>query len=316
MDTTAMARQFFEGALCVDGRAFREWLLRELLQLIPAAGAMWRRGHIVSEVTHSQTLVNLPPTSAATVSRNRSQVPVFAAMSAEPGIAIALEDLISDDALREDTRYRRVLAPIGVGRILGIRVEDRLTDLCTEISLYRSLEEAPFGSEAKLLLARAAPLMIGAATQSYFLNAARPTGRHWSRPTALVDSEGRVYQAQDSFVTMLRKHFPNWRGGQLPFALPDETMRSEMSVGRLSVFVEIDRDFAYVRIWERGALEGLTDREREIAEAIASGRSYKSVARDLDISPSTVSNHLQRIYTKLAVSSRDELASLVNSGEY
>lgn len=314
MDTTSLARLFFEGALCVDGRRFREWLLRELLQLIPASGAMWRRGRVVSEVTHSQTLVNLPHTSAALISRNRSQLAVFSAMSAEPGVAVALEDLVCDEVLRSEPVHRRVLEPLGIGRILGIRIEDRLTDLCTEITLVRRLDDAVFGSEAKYLLARAAPLMIAAATQSYFLNAARPTARHWSRPTALVDGTGCVYHAQDSFVSLVKKHFPSWRGGQLPFPIPDESMRSEMTVARLSVFVEVDRDMAYVRVWERSPLEGLTGREREIADAIASGRSYKSVARDLEISPSTVSNHLQRIYTKLAVSSRDELASLVNSG--
>jgi len=314
MDTTSLARLFFEGAICVDGRTFREWLLKELLQMIPATGAMWRRGHTVSEITHSQTLVNLPPTTAAVLSRNRANIAVYAAIGAEPGVAVALEDLISDEQLRVESFNRRVLEPLGLGRILAIRVEDKLTGLCTEIALFRSLDDPPFGSEAKYLLARAAPLMIAAATQSYFLNAARPTARHWSRPTALVDSEGRVYHAQDSFLSMIQKHFPSWRGGPLPFDIPDDTMRSEITVGRLTVFVEVDKDLAYVRIWERGALEGLTDREREIADAIASGRSYKSVARDLDISPSTVSNHLQRIYTKLAVSSRDELASLVNTG--
>lgn len=55
----------------------------------------------------------------------------------------------------------------------------------------------------------------------------------------------------------------------------------------------------------------LTDREREIAELVAAGRSSKSVAEELYLSVRTVDNHLQRIYVKLGVSSRAELAKLL-----
>ncbi|MGW9439662.1 LuxR C-terminal-related transcriptional regulator [Streptomyces sp. NPDC055607] len=53
----------------------------------------------------------------------------------------------------------------------------------------------------------------------------------------------------------------------------------------------------------------LTEREREIAFAAASGTSSKSIAASLTLSVRTVSNHLQRIYTKLGVTNRRELAA-------
>ena len=37
----------------------------------------------------------------------------------------------------------------------------------------------------------------------------------------------------------------------------------------------------------------LTDRQREIAEMLSRGHSYKSIARTLHISPRTVVNHVQ-----------------------
>ncbi|MGW9438107.1 LuxR C-terminal-related transcriptional regulator [Streptomyces sp. NPDC055607] len=53
----------------------------------------------------------------------------------------------------------------------------------------------------------------------------------------------------------------------------------------------------------------LTDREREIAIAAASGTTSKDIAASLTLSVRTVNNHLQRIYTKLGVGNRRELAA-------
>lgn len=49
---------------------------------------------------------------------------------------------------------------------------------------------------------------------------------------------------------------------------------------------------------------GLTARECEILELLASGRSNKELARTLGISPNTVKTHLARLYEKLDVPNR------------
>ncbi len=48
----------------------------------------------------------------------------------------------------------------------------------------------------------------------------------------------------------------------------------------------------------------LTLRECEILELLASGQSYKEMARSLGISPNTVKTHLARVYQKLEVERR------------
>jgi DNA-binding NarL/FixJ family response regulator len=60
---------------------------------------------------------------------------------------------------------------------------------------------------------------------------------------------------------------------------------------------------------ERGARGGghtLTPREAEIMDAIARGRSNRDIAAELFVAEKTVKNTINRIYTKLAVSSRSE----------
>jgi DNA-binding CsgD family transcriptional regulator len=52
----------------------------------------------------------------------------------------------------------------------------------------------------------------------------------------------------------------------------------------------------------------LTRREREVAGLAASGASSRQIAADLCVSLRTVENHLQSVYAKLGVTSRDELA--------
>lgn len=54
-------------------------------------------------------------------------------------------------------------------------------------------------------------------------------------------------------------------------------------------------------------LLGLTEREREVAELAAAGRSSRAIADELFLSVRTVDNHLGRIYAKLGIRRRTEL---------
>jgi DNA-binding NarL/FixJ family response regulator len=52
----------------------------------------------------------------------------------------------------------------------------------------------------------------------------------------------------------------------------------------------------------------LTRREREIAQLVAQGYSNQEIATKLGISICTVKNHLQRIFWKLRITNRTQLA--------
>ena len=53
----------------------------------------------------------------------------------------------------------------------------------------------------------------------------------------------------------------------------------------------------------------LTDQERTVAALVATGKSDREVATEMMLSVKTVQFHLTRIYTKLGVRSRAELAA-------
>lgn len=66
---------------------------------------------------------------------------------------------------------------------------------------------------------------------------------------------------------------------------------------------------------ERGALDALSPREREILKLIARGDSNKVIGRSLDIAETTVKIHVQHILRKLQLSSRVQAAVYAASHE-
>lgn len=60
---------------------------------------------------------------------------------------------------------------------------------------------------------------------------------------------------------------------------------------------------------QAGALDALTERERELLRLVAQGLSNKAVARTLSLSENTIKYHLKNILQKLGVQNRTEAAS-------
>ena len=76
-----------------------------------------------------------------------------------------------------------------------------------------------------------------------------------------------------------------------------------------------ERDgFSRIRESEKDPLIALTEREVQIAQYVAAGKTNKAIATELGIHLGTVKNHLSSIYEKLGVESRTELAVMLSAG--
>ena len=59
----------------------------------------------------------------------------------------------------------------------------------------------------------------------------------------------------------------------------------------------------------------MTPREREVVALIATGRSNKAIASELQVATDTVKSHVRNIMDKLALHSRLEIAAYAHSQE-
>jgi DNA-binding NarL/FixJ family response regulator len=62
---------------------------------------------------------------------------------------------------------------------------------------------------------------------------------------------------------------------------------------------------------EADGIAGLSGREREVAELVAKGRTNKEIAAELYLSEKTIESHMSRIFDKLGVSKRTQVAAAI-----
>lgn len=136
-------------------------------------------------------------------------------------------------------------------------------------------------------------------------------GRTNRGAAAMVDAEGSVFAASERFREMLNGGAVT---GRLPFELPESVLGAEGGdFVQGPLHVRVKRLGALYLLYARKPLplDSLSPREQEIARALGSGKTLKSIARQYGIAVSTVANHTTRIYRKLAIFRREDLIDLV-----
>jgi HD-GYP domain-containing protein (c-di-GMP phosphodiesterase class II) len=118
-----------------------------------------------------------------------------------------------------------------------------------------------------------------------------------------ISLPARILGAADAYASM-REPRP-YRAALTPAAAASE-LRREVTEGRL------DRDAVDAVLFVAGhrvgrrreGPSGLTAREIDVLRLVALGRSSKEIAKELVISPKTVRNHIEHIYTKIGATNR------------
>ena len=120
---------------------------------------------------------------------------------------------------------------------------------------------------------------------------------------AAITRPGRILGAADAYQAM-REPRP-YRPARAPDDAASE-LRAEVRAGRLDAeAVEAVLGAAGHRVpRRREGPAGLTPREIEVLRLVARGLSNKRIAEQLVISPKTVANHVEHIYTKIDASTR------------
>jgi len=133
----------------------------------------------------------------------------------------------------------------------------------------------------------------------------RPDGSGYprGRSGAGISRSARILGAADAYQAMRepRPHSPARSAGEAAMEL-----RAEVKAGRRDAeAVEAVLGAAGHRVMRRrDGPAGLTQREVEVLLLLARGLSNKQMAERLVISPKTIGNHVEHIYTKIGTSTR------------
>jgi HD-GYP domain-containing protein (c-di-GMP phosphodiesterase class II) len=113
----------------------------------------------------------------------------------------------------------------------------------------------------------------------------------------------RLLAAADVYhaLTEPRPHRPALDGQEVAIRLRDEVRSGRLDGDATSAVLQAAGHRVAARP-EHPA--GLTAREVEVLALVARGQANKQIARRLGVTPKTVSNHVEHVYTKLGVSSR------------
>ncbi len=120
----------------------------------------------------------------------------------------------------------------------------------------------------------------------------------------MLSMPARVLAAADAYDAMTQ---PRPHRGPMTDSDAARELRREVDDGRLDPIASDAVLAAAGHAGSRsraGAPAGLTAREGDVLALLAHGLPNKGIARQLGISPKTVSNHIEHIYTKLDVTNR------------
>ena len=289
---------------------FREATLRSLGVLVPFDGALWGTGNYNSREFHSSILMGMHPDYPKALEKTVDINPIYPRLMHNVGQAVDMAQACPDAQFYASDIYRRCFSRFGVERILSCVDVDPRTNIYTLISLYRFDRDEVFTSEERALFERAAYHMMHASMHAFFLHVAAESGADAETGAAICDSHGMFYQAMPEFIDLLEQHLPHWQGDQLPFDLPPPGER--VVINGLCVESQPYADLYCLRVWEQRPTDTLSQRDRDIVNRVCKGMTFKEIAREMDLAPSTISNRLYRIYRKLGVTSRAGLARLVH----
>lgn len=300
---------------------YRRLALTQLAQIIDFDGALWGTGHLGSEGFHSVDVLGVDEDYPTALAQTRQINPIYGALKSQPGQAISMQQVFDDDGFYQSALYQSFFSRFGVERILGIMLPDENTGIFTLISLYRFERERPFSTQDGKLLTSMAFHMMNGASHAYFLHLrhtqySQPTpnapAENFQQAHAICDRHGIFFEVQPRFTALLQQYFPDKNNQCLPFSIDEAQSEQPLAAGQLQAQVEPLSDLYCISIWESRPIDCLSERERDVVNTIVHGLTFKEAAKRLGVAPSTVSNHLYNVYRKLNISSRTELAQLLN----
>jgi DNA-binding NarL/FixJ family response regulator len=136
--------------------------------------------------------------------------------------------------------------------------------------------------------------------------------------SAIAHGNGLLSYASNSFMQLLQREWPDWEGHALPQDLHACLVRTDASRfdgDVIAVTVARLGQLMFLRACRNDPFRRLTEREALVARLYGDGLAYKAIAKRLDIAPATARVFLQRVYGKLRICDKAQLAALLAKQE-
>lgn len=302
--------KLYRAASEINPSHFRKWALTELKELILFDAALWSNGQEENRSFHNHTVIDIDETILSNLKKTMAVNPMVDAVINNIGLPVDMADVVEDDVFYASYVYEYCFQPLNIERILSSIHTDGRSGLFTLLSLYRFDRDQPFSEEDKKVQERVLFHLLNAASHNLFLHlklaqANSTQGSCW----AICDKQGYFHEIQPATLDLLQQYYPDHNLNRSPFSLEEESQT--LDIGLSLTLRQLDNLYS-LEIWPTGPFDQLTDREKTIANAVSQGKTFKQIAKDLNLSPSTVANHLYRVYQKLNIQSRNQLAEMVN----
>ena len=187
-------------------------------------------------------------------------------------------------------------------------------DLMFFVSLYRGDQGAPFDDLEAMLFGEYCRHLMQQ-WQERIQAEMRRASVACSDGFALCTPSGSLAYIDAAIARAVQSKFPGWQGTQLPVAMVERLVRlpSTMRLGSDTLGFTACGGLVALSLGPASSGSGLPPRERAVAVLYAAGNSYKTIARQLGLSPATVRTYLRNAYLQLGVRNKVELGSLLGA---
>lgn len=301
--------QLYRDAAQIPLADFSHWALDLLRQVVHFDGAIWGTGHISTQKFHTQTTFDVAPDIFEQLKKHLPINPIFEQLLANSGDAVDMADVLNDEYFYNSDIYHQCFKAFGIERILSSFHLDEPSGIFTLLTLYRYNRECPFTSKEKAVQNRLLYHLLAAASHRQFIELNGSSfSEHEKHNSAICDAQGIYRCVSTQFLNILDTH-----SSEVPsqvFPLEITPGNNDFALGNLLFSQQKMGDLYKISVRVKTQIDLLTQREKQVVEGICQGSTFKQIARQLGLSPSTVSNHLYRIYLKLGINTRSELVSL------
>lgn len=294
----------------IDLSQFRHWALNELQTLIDFDAGIWSTGHLSTRTFHTHTTIGLPQNFPDTLIKFLPINPISKQLFTNIGEPVDMANVLTDEVFFDSELYKQVFQPFGIKRILSSVHIDKRSGIYTLLTLYRKDQENRFNQSERECYQRTLFHLLSAASQACFINLTAFDQNRISH-AAICDKHGIYHEVESNFLDLMEEHFIEHSGQILPFPVPQAGKK--ITINELSITTQSMGDLYRITVRLMTPLDELTERELEVVNGVTQGLSFKQIARQLSLSPSTISNHLYRIYQKLKITNRSELADLMRN---